>query len=192
MNQLWKVEWDNERREVLWRLSVNGVHGAGGHDIVFPGPCRCGWAGPSAGGSTEADRQRRAHRWRFHHFLEGPVAAAVREGLWDGLGSARRNPSCADVWLLHPPPGVCGGVWQVVWAALEAMERGRKVLWASEEEDEDGQTLITDFFPTLAGAAGPPEPPAPVLVMAVQRAQRRATAWFWCILQDFVHQRSDL
>ena len=49
--------------------------------------------------------------------------------LWDGLGSARRNPSCADVWLLRPPPGVCvwGGVWQVACAAaLEGMERGRK------------------------------------------------------------------
>ena len=65
------------------------------------------------------------------------MAAAVRKELWDGLGSARHNLSCADVWLLRPPPGVCGGFWQVVCAAaLEAMERGRKVLWASEEEEE--------------------------------------------------------
>ena len=76
---------------------------------------------------------------------------------------ARRNPSCADVWLLRPPPGVGGG------QPLEAVERGRKVLWASEEEEEeeDGQTLITDFFPTVARAAGPPRPLVPAPVAAV-------------------------
>ena len=60
------------------------------------------------------------------------------------------------------------------------------MLWASEEEEEEGQTLITDLFPTLARAAGPPGPPVPAPVTVVQRAQLRAAAWFWCILQDFV------
>ena len=107
MEQLWKIEWYNERREALWRVSVNGVRGAGGRDIVFPGPCRCGWAGPPAGVSAEADRRRRAHRWRYTIF--GSAQLLRRFARSYGMAWGRRNPSCADVWLLRPPLGVCLG-----------------------------------------------------------------------------------
>ena len=49
MRNLWQLPWENERKEVLWRLAVNGVPGAGGHDISQAGPCPCVWAGPRQG-----------------------------------------------------------------------------------------------------------------------------------------------
>ena len=194
MKQLWQLPWDNDRKEVLWRLTVNGVRGAGGHDIALPGPCGCGWAGPSPG-----DAGCRARQWRLHHFWGCPVAEAVRKELSAALGAARGSLTCAHVWLLRPPPDVCPWVWPVVCAAaLEAMERGRKVLWAAAADDlPDGQTHIEDFFPPVARPAGADELPRPGVgapITAVVRAQRRAAAWFWCIIQDFVslHKTSDL
>jgi hypothetical protein len=76
--------WDNERKEILWQLTVNGVCGAGGHDIALPGPCACGWARPSLGPAS-----CRARQWCLHHFWGCPVAAAVRKELCDTLGPAR-------------------------------------------------------------------------------------------------------
>jgi hypothetical protein len=78
------------------------------------------------------------------------------------------------------------------------MERGRKVLWAATAGDQsDGQTHIDDFFLPVARPSGADEVPLPRVgapVTAVVRAQRRAAAWFWCIIQDFVslHKTSDL
>ena len=46
MRNLWQLPWENARKEVLWRLALNGVPGAGEHDISQAGPCPCGWAGP--------------------------------------------------------------------------------------------------------------------------------------------------
>ena len=45
ITNLWQLPWENERKEVHWRPAVNGVPGAGGHDISQAGPCSCGWAG---------------------------------------------------------------------------------------------------------------------------------------------------
>ena len=49
MRNLWQLPWENERKELLWRLAVHGFPGAGGHDIRQAGPCPCGWAGPRQG-----------------------------------------------------------------------------------------------------------------------------------------------
>jgi hypothetical protein len=180
MRDLWRVEWDNSRREILWRLSVNGVRGAGGHSIASTHPCVCGCAAPPAGSA----RVVASHAWRLHHFWGCPVATAVVAELQSALPAGCAPLTRAHLWLLRAPPGVHPGVWGVVCAAaLEAMERGRCALWRARESEvrlATSQKRITDYFPRLGAPAGG----APLT--AVQRAQRVAAAWLWCLLQDFV------
>jgi hypothetical protein len=75
----------------------------------------------------------------------------------------------------------------VAAAAIAAMSFGRKNLirlhLGQQEELGEGQTLITDYFPVVAGA-----PPTTIL----QRACHRAAAWFWCLLQDFTSLQSGI
>ena len=77
------------------------------------------------------------------------------------------------------------GVWGVVaTAAIAAINYGRKNLirlhLGRQEALGAGQTVMTDFFPVLAGGQ-----PATVL----ERASRKAAAWFWVLLQDFVSRQ---
>jgi hypothetical protein len=182
MDALWRVPWDNERKETLWRLTANGVPGAGGHDISMPGPCPCGWEGPDPG----APAQQRAFAWRGHYFWDCPVAKAVVSELAAVLPPAV-TLKCAHVWLLDSPAPsqAIPKVWALAcMVAIEAMSFGRKALWALHYEEvgqspvDGAQTLITDHFQVVVG--GRPT------VSIVQRASRRAVAWFWCLLQDFV------
>jgi hypothetical protein len=176
MRALWRIPWDNVHKEPLWRLSVNGVRDAGGHDLCPSHPCPCGFAGPP-GSPTPREA---SFSWRLHHFWHCPVAAAVVAEINRALLGG--DVTCANVWLLSPPPGIShSGVWGVVAAAaIAAMHSGRRNLirlhLAREELVGVGQTLITSYFPVVAGAPPP---------TALQRASRRAVAWFWCLLQDF-------
>ena len=173
MRNLWQLPWENKRKEVLWRLTVNGVPGAGGHDISQAGPCPCGWAGPR----RDSPPPQPAHVWREHCFWSCEVAKDVvhqlQEVLQLGVPLARDS-----VWLLRAPSGVHQCVWEPVCAAaLDAMAFGRRMLWAvhlNERPDDPQQTQITRFFPVLS-----PRRPAPVV-----RAGRRAAARFWERLQD--------
>jgi hypothetical protein len=56
MQQLWPVPCDNQRKETLWRLVVNGVAGAGGHDVCSSENCPCGWnpGGHTVGGGGQS------------------------------------------------------------------------------------------------------------------------------------------
>eukprot|EP00955_Chlamydomonas_euryale_P003425 36717-Chlamydomonas_euryale.AAC.1 len=58
-----RLRWDNRALKLLWHLPLNGVAGAGGHDLVSVGACPCGW-GPSADGLQPADI------WRSHAFWD--------------------------------------------------------------------------------------------------------------------------
>ena len=184
---LWRVPWVNVHKEPLWRLSVNGVRGAGGHGISGPHPCPCGWPGPSDADGHISPEQK-AFAWRSHHFWSCPVAAAVTAELRRSL-PAPGPLTCAHLWLLRPPTSTNqAGVWGVVAAAANAaMSFWRKnhirLHLRQQEELGEGQTLITDFFPVVAGAPGP---------TTLDRACRRAAAWFWCLLQDFASLQTDL
>lgn len=176
MQQLWRVPWENQRKETLWRLTVNGVAAAGGHDIIMPGPCPCG-----------CPRLPTPRAARLHAFWGCPVAQAVVEQLRLCLPAGARPLRCADVWLLRPPAGVHAGVWGVVCAAaLDAMAHGRRALWAVSrgvKAPDPRQTLITDYLPVVRAAGVLPP------LTGVQRAERSATAWLWTQLQDFVELR---
>lgn len=74
LKQLWHLQCSNHLKEPLWRLAVNGVPAAGGHDISLPGPCPCGWQGPAAHLPTD----QRATAWPL------PVAVPLLLGLQCG------------------------------------------------------------------------------------------------------------
>ena len=120
---VWRLPWPNAYKEPLWRLAVNGVPGAGGHDIVHRAPCVCGFTAPRGHGDSSIHRQ--------HAFWDCPVAAAVRGQLQRGLGQ-RCQLQQWQVWLLQKPGGaaVRPVVWRIVAAAaLYAMDRGRASMW---------------------------------------------------------------
>lgn len=158
---VWRVPWENRNKEVLWRLAVNGVAGAGGCDVCLRGSCACG-----GGALTEAQiRNRDSTPLRQHAFWDCPVARAVVRQLQRGLGN--RPLAQWNVWLLQPPPGVRPAVWKVVaLAALAAMERGRRALWrlwVQQDRPEEARERAA----------------------AARGASQEASAAFWMALHDF-------
>jgi hypothetical protein len=92
--RIWRVQWDHLHKEVLWRLTVNGVSGAGGHDISCAGTlraCPYGWW-PSL------DSPEPAQAWRKHAFWPCPVATTARRSY--APASVRRpraqTPGCCN------------------------------------------------------------------------------------------------
>jgi hypothetical protein len=134
LSGVWRLPLPNSHKEVLWRLSVNGVSGAGGHDQVPSRPCPCGWR------PSPAERQwpaaQGAPAARAHVFCHCPVAravfAAVAACLPPAVHLQRRH-----VWLCIPPGGDINlSVWRVVClAALSAMWKGHRLLWTLEQPD---------------------------------------------------------
>jgi hypothetical protein len=159
--RVWRIPWENANKEVLWRLAVNGVSGAGGCDICLQGPCACG------GGALTA-AQIRSHDstpLRQHAFWDCPVAQAVVRQLQRGLGN--RPLAQWNVWLLQPPRRVRIAVWRVVaLAALSAMEVGRRALfreWVQRDRPEEARERTA----------------------AARVAAATASAAFWLALHDF-------
>jgi hypothetical protein len=116
LRKLWRVRWDNERKEVLWRLVLDGLptaermqQGAQGY------ACACGAASPG----------------RVHHYWECPVAQAVVHALQGELPQLQQPLLRMHVWVARAPlEQLHKGVWRVVaLAALNAMDTGRKLLW---------------------------------------------------------------
>ena len=135
LKAVWRLTWDNKHKETLWRMAVNGVAGAGGHDICMHGAhgsCACGWVLPPAARATAAQRELvGAPLHRQHTFWLCPVARAVCVAVRSALPAGVRLMA-AHLWLCEPPcPAVNPHVWRVVClAALSAMAHGRRVLWA--------------------------------------------------------------
>ena len=115
---LWRVRWDNKRKEVFWRLAYDGL----------PTAVRCHFPDCSCPcGAPRADRE--------HHFWDCTVAAAVVqevEAAAAGVGRPLLTPlQRHQVWLAIAPTGVNAGVWAVVvLAVVTAMEQGRRTLVA--------------------------------------------------------------
>lgn len=157
---IWRLHWGNIYKEPLWRLSSNGVQGAGGHGIVHRRtPCVCGYSVPAGCQDSTLHRQ--------HAYWDCPVAVAVREQLQRGLGRDCQLQQW-HVWLCQKPrrAPLRPVVWRVVAvAALHAMDRGRAVMW--HQYHNSRQT-----------------PAAAVL----QAARERAAAEFWLALQVFAQE----
>ena len=179
VQKVWKVqECANAWKEVAWRVQVNGVRAAGGHDISLP--CSCGWSPPpplvrpnpgtrhtaESMAAKLADEKGRALRCKAHAFGECPVAKAVFEVLRAGLPpSIQLAIKPADIWLLRLPPetpthGMHEDVWSVVCVlALHSMARGHATLFRAYSQSGDQAD-------------------------AVSKASNRAVGWFCYLLND--------
>ncbi len=187
--EVWKRRWNNAALEVLWRLPLNGVRGAGGHDIEPAGPCPCGWVpqrDPDLEGPSTGDA------WRTHAFWECPVAKAVVAELARGLSADGQSVHvhAAHLWLLSPPsPHVDLSAWRVICiAALNAMDTARRRMWAAWKDSRPAaapdQPLITAFFPSTAPLPRP-------MGRQAREAATVAVAELYTQLQDFVFAYSD-
>jgi hypothetical protein len=123
LQRLWKLKWDNQRKELFWRLVVNGLPTA--HRMHMTGqPCTCGHLTPD----------------RKHHFWECPVAVSIRQLIQAALGPGPTvQLQCHHIWLAHAPiDGIHAGVWLIVCqAALLAMQSAKKLLvsWQLSEDN---------------------------------------------------------
>ena len=185
IGKVWRLPWENKHKETWWRLLLNGVAGAGGHDIGLKGACPCGWA-PAAHLSS----RDRAAEQRAHVFWHCRTACEVRKVLTHNLpAGVQLQPY--NLWLLQPPtPDIHWGVWAVVGlAALEAMASARKCMWARHmEQQEDEQQISTQQ--TQRGARGPANgrqqrAQAPALT-PWEAAARKAVTRFVDGIWDFV------
>ena len=150
MDKVWNFKaCASKWKETAWRLQVNGVKTAGGHDI--PLQCTCGQhqlsppfarlrpcsrLSDAERVAKEADLKERALACKAHVFGECEVAQAVLQVLRDALPAPLApllHPS--DVWLLRLPPSplphhLHEEAWSVTCVlALHAMERGHAFLY---------------------------------------------------------------
>jgi hypothetical protein len=155
--QLWRVHWDNEFKEVYWRLVLNGLATS---ERLHQQQCRC-VCGLLPGGLPPGRR---------HHFWDCSVAKCVVQAMQQQLVGWCRGRLCAyNVLCMEPPRRVDAahtlhkGVWRVVClAAVNAMDVGRRAacqINVREKEQQGevaaaqraaavprGQRLITDMF----------------------------------------------
>jgi hypothetical protein len=123
LRRAWQLPWDNQRKELLWRLVLDGVPTAQRMAMVGQS-CACGVVGPG----------------RQHHYWACPVAQAVVAAMQQQLPQqVQLRP--VHVWLARPPHRTLHkGVWLVVaLAALLAMDHGRRRLCAWALPPKPGQ-----------------------------------------------------
>lgn len=156
--KLWKLPWDNAKKELLWRLSVDGKATLARMHVVG-GSCTCGAVAPSI----------------LHHFWQCPVAEGVVALLKAQLPELTRPLHTVHVWMARPPiGGVHKGVWLVVCqAALLAMDQGRALLCKWQKQlDNPGEGPLPQHLHSAQ--------------QRMQAAGRAAQAAFWDRLHDFV------
>jgi hypothetical protein len=156
---MWRLPWENVRKEPLWRLVLDALPTASRMGQRPENPtawvCQCGARAPD----------------REHHFWSCPVAQAVRAEMQRCVPGAEL---CRyHLWLAVPPcPSVRKVIWRVVvLAAIGAMRRAWGSLTAWRLEAVRGE-------PSLAAALPAGE--------QLGRAGRVAVAAFWDLLQDAV------
>jgi hypothetical protein len=162
LKRVWALRWDNQRKELLWRLVLNGLPTAARMDMVGEA-CQCGVMAPGC----------------RHHFWECPAVAPLRGEVERHVGCVVQ---CEHVWVArHPRAGLHKGVWQVVaLATLLAMDKARRLLckWRL-----DARRLDQQLHQPHPGGVGQPPPP---LDRQMSMVARVAVATFWDMLADFV------
>ena len=160
MQKVWKLKWDNKRKEILWRLVHNGLPTAARMGGRVDMPCACGVSVPD---------------WS-HHFWDCPVAQAVRQVVQGMMpqGTTQLQP-CHILLGCRPHTAIHSGVWQVVvLAAMSAMEKGRMLLTTWLLKQSRGEVMPQHVCTQQ---------------QRVQVAAKVAVATFWDMLQDFASLR---
>jgi hypothetical protein len=155
-HQLWQLKWDNARKELFWRLVLDGLPTSARMHMLGQ-TCACGILAPG----------------RLHHYWECPVAQAVVHTI-DTQLPQHHHVRRINVWLAKVPAGsdLHAGIWMVVCqAALGAMDKGRKTLSRLDLAARPGQSALIRVLP---------------LDVRILIASKVAVATFWDLLQDFV------
>ena len=163
LGAVWRLPLCNRRKEVFWRLTLNGVRGA--QSATMPCACHAGQPGPLPDP-------------RVHHYWDCAVAHAVVEEMQRVLLASAAAPQLerASVWLMvSPTDQQCNPtVWRgVCLAALNAMDRGRRSLTCARLTWQRAQPL--------------PAPPPPIaqLGLWLTAAADLALVTFWQELTSF-------
>lgn len=151
LRKAWRLRCPNPLKEPYWRLALDATPGS----RVHPWRCPCSTDVPSPHG-------------RPHSFWDCPVAVVVRRALEAAMPGTALHRSA--LWLLQPPAPTCSApVWRLVClAAIDAMDHGRRLLWATRHR--------------LAAAPSP----LPGDVLSVVGAA--SVVRFWSSLRDFAAQ----
>ena len=96
LTRLWKIKWERENKETLWRLAVDGVPLRGNTHLHGLQTERCGCGGYGGPGPQPCSP-------RAHHFWACPVAQAVVQQI---SAHVPCPVSRANVWLTETPTGV--------------------------------------------------------------------------------------
>lgn len=156
LRRMWALPWENERKEVLWRLALNGLPTAARMDKDGEG-CPCGTA-------FAADR---SHNYFACPAARAVVAAVEAELTGDWAMQETRRLDTVNVWLATPPfiPGqvLHQGVWDVVCLCiLNAMDMARQLLYKRRADAHLGEELaasvgrcaVAKFWSELANFCG--------------------------------------
>jgi exonuclease III len=166
LRRVWALRWDNQRKELLWRLVLNGLPTAARMDMTGES-CQCGVMAPGC----------------RHHFWDCQAVAQLRVEVEQHVGCV---VGCEHIWVGRPPrAGLHKGVWQVVClAALLAMDKARRLLckWRLDARcmEQQGNQQQQQRRQQPGGQVPPP------LDSQVPAAARVAKATFWDMLADFV------
>ena len=153
--RIWRLPWDNKRKEPLWRLVHDGLPTSEKLSSSHPRP---GARPPQPCSCCGAPRPGRAH-----HFWSCPAAQALVGCLSTHAGQQLTR---AHLWLARPPPSIHQGVWDAVCvAAVSALDSARRRGYA------------------LAHPTGPPATPS--LNHILSTTSRHAILLFWELLADF-------
>jgi hypothetical protein len=159
MSAVWRLKWDNSRKEVLWRLVFDGFPTAARMHLQDD-TCACGQVVPG---------------WQ-HHYWQCPVAQAVVAAIQSQLPTGTSPMQPVHLWVGRlPHADLHKGVWRVVMvAALLGMDKARRLLTKWRLDARSGQ-------PIPQHASTPAQ--------QVQVASYTAVAGFWDMLHDFVSLR---
>lgn len=173
LGRLWRLRWENEHKEALWRLAAHGIAGfpmmrgrAGREGVSGSGQvvrCPCGAVFVRPGVCAV----------RRHLFWDCFVARTLLEDISETL-RARGGVEVTAVerphlWLVVAPAGLHARVWDVVGlAALAALERGRQRMYSAFGDTSVlsrptlvriGAYVVADFWARLASYAALGLPP---------------------------------
>ena len=171
----WRLKWENGQKEVLWRLSVDGVRSANARTARS-------WSCPCCPVTTCDPR--------LHCFWHCPIAEAVIHEICISMPLDCAPITRAAVWLCSIE---CDDIYPDVWlvvcmAALSAMEHGRRQLWRLHREvQEAGPPPAVQL--TLQQAWYRNDNPVVRPPTVVSRASALAVADFWGRLGSFAALR---
>jgi len=154
--RIWRLPWDNKRKEPLWRLVHDGLPTSEKLSSSNPRP---GARPPQPCSCCGAPRPG-----RVHHFWSCPAAQALVGSMSSHAGQQLTR---ANLWLARPPSNIHQGVWDAVCtAAVSALDSARRRAYALAH-------------PNSGPSVAPPRN------HILHTTSRHAIVLFWELLADF-------